>query len=153
MDHTAVQSMMDKYPDQEVVKIFGACLLKLMERPQAATMGQGEGSSPGSSEEVAELRQELDKHVNEVSHQALSEGATETHPCRCGPCANDKKNALAESWNLGQKALLKQFDEAAVAENVEGARDVLVEAVKKHRNGNSDKSGAPEDALTTIIGH
>ncbi len=145
MDRTEIQSIMDKYPDEEVIKLFGACLLELMERPQVATMGQGEGSSPGSSEKLVELRQELHKHVKDVPHTALSEGSAQVHPCRCAPCATDRKNGLAESYKMGQKALLKTFDQAAAA------RDVLVEAVRKHQNGQPAKAGIPADALATIM--
>ena len=153
MDRTEIQSIMDKYPDTDLVQTFGKSLLEVMEQLETATMGQGEDSSPGSSGKVAELRQELDKHVKDGPHQAVSQASSNVHPCHCASCATDKKNGLAESWKQAQKALLKTFDEAAIVENVEGARDVLVEAVKKHRTGSTDKSGIPDDALTTIIGH
>lgn len=151
MDRTEIQSIMDKYPDTDLVQTFGKSLLEVMGKLETATMGQEEGFSPASSEQLAELGQELDNHVKGGAHPGLPEGPTEVHPCRCAPCATDKKTALAESWNMGQKALLKTFDQAAAAENVEGARDVLVEAVRKHRNGNPDKSGIPDDALATIM--
>ncbi len=152
MDRTTIQEMMEKYPDTDVVQTFGKSLLEVMEQLEAATMGQGEDSSPGSSEEVAELHQELDKHIKDVQHQAPSDGPTEDHPCRCDSCTSDKKTALARSWDQGQKALLRQFDEAAVAEGVEGARDVVVQAFRKHHNGSPDKSGITDDALASIMG-
>ena len=42
MDRTEIQSIMDKYPDTDLVKTFGKSLLEVMEQRDAGRMGQGE---------------------------------------------------------------------------------------------------------------